>query len=149
MNHITTKPVNRRGMRGVTLLELMIVIGIVAILAGVGYPAYVGYTDRARRADGRNFLLDAAARQERYFFDNNRYTTTTGDLGYTSSPPQSPDGNYTLSIAVGGTGSIATSYALTAAPSFTERTIVCGNLTLDSRGQKGQAGGSAKDCWGR
>ena len=149
MNHITMKRVNRSRMRGFTLLELMIVIVIVAILAGVGYPAYVGYADRARRADGRSFLLDAAARQERYFFDNNRYTTTTGDLGYTSSPPSSPEGNYTLTVAVGATGSIATSYALTAAPTYTERATTCGNLTLDSRGAKGQAGGTSEICWGR
>lgn len=34
--------------QGFTLIELMIVVAIVAILAGVGMPAYQNYTDRAQ-----------------------------------------------------------------------------------------------------
>ena len=36
----------------------MIVLAIVDILAATGYPAYVDYAKRARRADGKAFLMD-------------------------------------------------------------------------------------------
>lgn len=43
---------NPRDQRGFTLIELMIVVGIVGILASIGIPAYQGYTIRAQVAEG-------------------------------------------------------------------------------------------------
>lgn len=138
-------------MRGVTLMELMIVLAIVGILAGIGYPAYVAYGDRARRADGRAALLDAAARMERYYFDRNQYTTALSNLGYASNSPESSEGNYVLSAAAGPTGSINTSFTLTATPNAgTWSDADCGNLTLDSRGDKDRTGAEpVENCWDR
>ena len=141
-----------RQQRGITLLELMIVLAIVGILAAVGYPAYVDYSDRARRADGRALLLDAAARMERYYFDKNRYSATLSDIGYAAGTVTSGEGYYTLGAAAGPTGSINTSYLLTATPNaaapFSDPD--CGNLTLDSRGTQDNTGpDDVEDCWGR
>ncbi len=143
--------VHRRTL-GMTLIELMIVLVIVGILAAVGYPAYVDYSNRARRQDGKTMLLDAAARQERFYFDNNQYTTTLTELGYGGGAVNSAEDNYVLSVAVGATGSINTSYALTATPNAGKPFVDpdCGNLTLDSRGTQTVSGtDSVDDCWGR
>ena len=137
---------------GFTLIELMIVLVIVGILAAIGYPAYVDYADRARRSDGKTLLMDAAARMERYYYDNNQYTQTLTNLGYAAGIVTSADGSYVLNNpAVGATGSINTSYSLTAqinpAQSFEDD---CGNLTLDNRGTEGVTGSeSVTECWGR
>lgn len=141
-----------RKVAGFTLIELMITLVIVGILAAIGYPAYVDYSTRARRSDGKTLLMDAAARMERYYYDNNQYTTTLTDLGYAAGTVTSADGSYVLNNpAVGATGSINTSYSLTAqinpAQSFDDD---CGNLTLDNRGTEGVTGSeSVTDCWGR
>ena len=142
---------SRKSVAGITLLELMIVMVIVGILAGIGYPAYVDYSNRARRSDGKTLLLDAAARMERYYYDNNQYSTTLTEIGYGAGTVTSAEGNYVLSAAAGSTGSINTSFALTAtinpAQTFDDD---CGNLTLDSRGTEGVTGSeSVNDCWGR
>ena len=123
----------RARQRGVTLLELMIVLVIVGILASVAFPAYRDYVDRAKRAEGKTLLSEIQARQERYYFDNNSYTTDATGLGYKDAKPLSSEGNYSLeSIAVGDTGKIATSYRLTINPKVSNKT--CNRLMLDSKG---------------
>lgn len=122
---------------GVTLMELMIVVAIVGILAGVAFPAYKAYVDRAKRTEGKAFLMEVAARQERYYFDNNSYASDAQDLGYSSSTPNSDEGHYALANPIddGDSGSITTSYLLkivTVAPWVDD---TCGTfLTLDSKG---------------
>jgi type IV pilus assembly protein PilE len=154
MNNLSSSLRSARGAAeaGVTLMELMIVLAIVGILAAVGYPAYVDYTDRARRADGRALLMDAAARQERYFFDNNQYANALTAIGYSNATVNSGEGAYTMGApAAGPTGSVATSFLLTATPTFSD--TECGNLTLDSRGTQGISASTDQTiiqrCWGR
>src|SRR5690606_11790491 len=65
-----------RGVRGFTLIELMIVVAIVAILAAIAYPSYINYIQRTRRADGHEMLMRMAAAQERYYTNYNHYAKT-------------------------------------------------------------------------
>lgn len=145
----------RHLMSGFTLVELMIVVVIVGILASVGYPAYVDYSTRARRSDGKALLMDAAARMERFYYDNNAYTTNLdAGLGYGSGTITSAENNYTLLAPAACTGgTIATCYVLTAQPNASKpfADADCGNLTLDSRGTRGRTGSqmTAEDCWGK
>ncbi|MBX3657891.1 MAG: prepilin-type N-terminal cleavage/methylation domain-containing protein [Ramlibacter sp.] len=62
---------------GFSLIELMIVVGIVAILAGVAYPAYVSQIAKGRRAECRSALFQSMQQQERYFTQFNTYTAFT------------------------------------------------------------------------
>lgn len=136
----------KRSALGFTLLELMIVLVVAAILVSIAIPSYNDYTERARRADGQALLLDAAARQERYFYSNNTYTTDLTLLGYAASPAVSEEGHYQVSAAAGPNG-IAAGYELTAAPQGPQASDDCGGLTLDSTGSKGH-NGSGSRCWG-
>ncbi len=65
--------ISRRPSAGVTLLELMIVIVIVALLATIAIPSYRNYVIRAQRTDATSGLLRLAAQQEKFYLQNNRY----------------------------------------------------------------------------
>ena len=62
-----------RAQNGVTLIELMVVAGIVALLAAIAYPSYDRYVVRSKRAVAQNALLQIADRQQQFFMDNKRY----------------------------------------------------------------------------
>jgi type IV pilus assembly protein PilE len=134
--------------RGFSLVELMSVVAVMAILAVIAYPAYQTHITKSRRADAKAVLLDASARMERFYFDQNTYTSDLTDLGYAADPASSPEQYWTLSAAAGPTGDIATSYALTATPAAGFSDAQCTTLTLNSRGQKGSTGSATTGtCW--
>lgn len=138
---------------GVTLVELMIAVAIVAILAAVVYPSYRDYIVRSNRAVGAATLLDVAARQEQFFANNAGYASTTAQLGFPAAYYVDRDGEqgtaasgiYLIGVA-NVTSAPALDYTLTATPqNFQTRDTDCGDLTLTDRGEKGDDGGLR--CW--
>lgn len=129
---------SHQSQKGFTLIEVMIVVVIIGILAAIAYPSYQEYVRRANRAEGQAFLQDIAAKQERYFSQNNKYITSATDIAKLGAVDTSETGKYKLTI------SNSNHYTLSAAPQFSDSK--CGTLTLNALGTKG-AGGSVKDCW--
>ncbi len=128
---------------GFTLIELMIVVVVMAILLAIAVPGYGRYAQRARRAEGRNFILDAAAAQERFYTTRNRYGTTAAELNIPSLT--NGRGTYQLALATGAGGQ---TFTITATPLGAQVTDPCGNLTYTSTGVRGQSGvPSNGDCW--
>src|SRR5437899_1251323 len=66
-------------MRGVTLIELMVVLAIVAILSSLAVGSYRRYVLRANRTDATSALLRTQVAEEKYFLHNNTYTTDVTD----------------------------------------------------------------------
>ncbi|MBT8038759.1 MAG: type IV pilin protein [Xanthomonadales bacterium] len=130
--------------RGLTLIELVIVLSVLSILLAIAYPTYVNQVTKARRADGKALLFDAAQRQQQFHTINHSFTSTIGEGGLEMSA-DSMEGYYTLSITA-----TATTYTLSAnrvAPQTSD--TKCGDLTLSHLGVKGISGGSltADACW--
>jgi type IV pilus assembly protein PilE len=128
----------RKLNRGITLIELMIVIVIVGILAAIAYPSYARYVEQARRADGKAALLDAAQRLERCYTQNNTYVGC-------NFAATSPDGFY----AIASTSQTATAFTLTATPQGQQAGDTrCGTYTLQSDGTRAASGSLGADrCW--
>ena len=123
---------------GFSLIELMIVVAIVGILAAIAYPSYQQYALETKRADAHAALLRIATVDEKFFSNNNTYTTSTTALGYAADPAISNDGFWAISITSAG----PTTFTLTAAPTGGHVDATCGGITLTSAGVRGPAG-----CW--
>jgi type IV pilus assembly protein PilA len=68
------------GEKGFTLIELMIVIGIIGILAAIAIPQYSSYRSRSYDAAAVEDLRNAETAQEIYFVNNLTYCANTSTL---------------------------------------------------------------------
>jgi len=85
-------------MRGVTLLELMIVVVIIGIMAAIAYPNYRDFAARAKRNEAKAILLEIAQNQERFYLQNSTYGTLS-QLGYAGDTITTDTGSYDVTIA--------------------------------------------------
>lgn len=146
---IEVKRIGRVVEGGFTLIELMIVLMVVAVLTAVAYPSYSEYVVRTKRAEGKAGLLDAAQSLERNFTNSNTYPSSLSAAGVrTHSGDSASKASYTFAIAAGATGTLASSYVLTATPANGQVDPKCGNLSIDQLGRKGVTGSlTVAECW--
>ncbi len=122
--------------RGVTLLELMVTLVVIALLASIAVPTYDNFVQRSRRSEAREALADFAARQEQFYLDNKTYATSVGDLGRDTT---TANGYYAVTIP----SASVTAYTLRATAKGTQtKDTSCTTLTLTSLNAK-----TPTDCW--
>lgn len=63
--------------RGLTLIELMIVLIVIAVLISLAYPSYVDYVRKARRGEAQQLLLNWSINQEIFRSNNTAYADDT------------------------------------------------------------------------
>jgi type IV pilus assembly protein PilE len=132
-----------RKMRGVTLLELMIVVVIIGVIVAFAYPNYRDFTDRAKRNEAKAILLEIAQNQERFYLQNNRYGSLA-ELGY-PNPLVTDSGAYAVTLPVPQDAN-----NFTARASYQLGGNEAGKcLTFDIDGRGTQTSGPLADCWTR
>jgi type IV pilus assembly protein PilE len=143
----------RRNVGGITLIELMIVVVVVAILGAIAIPSYRQYTMRAQRTEAKSALLQIATQQERWYLQNNVYTTNLANLGFPMGT--SENGVYTLTIT---SPDLFQGYTVTATPTAGGGTngvdmsddSECTSFSLTATGVRTAApgtNGSRDRCW--
>lgn len=133
--------------RGVTLIELMIVIVIVAILSAVAIPSYRKHVMRVSRTDAKRELLMLAGRLERCFTRTNNYTRLDDVPNPCLTLPYTvPEGTYRITAS----NYTANTFLLTATPQGKQANDNdCKAFTLDQLGVQSITGtGTAQGCWG-
>jgi len=121
---------------GFSLLELMIVVGIVAILASLAIAGYDYAMRKTRRAAAEGCLTEGAQRAERFYTTHMKYTGAP-------APSCSTDVSKYYAVRFAAGEPTDTTYVLEAVPQGPQRKDSCGTLTLNDRTQKTPA----TDCW--
>ena len=135
----------RKYARGVTLMELMIVVVVLAILATVAYPNYRDAAARAKRNEAKAALLMIATNQERFYLQNNTYTADMSALGFADAGANLTDSE-TYSVVVNAAD--ANNFTATATYQKADNEAgKCLTFQIDGRGQKASA--PLDDCWTR
>ena len=133
--------VHRPAQRGITLIELMVVVAIVAILGTVAVANYRSQALRANRAEGKTALLRIQAQQEKYYLSMNQYTNNLTQLNV---PGSTERGHYTVTVELRSEGQAYTARATAAGGQTADRE--CPVLSIDDTGLRQPATGTSR-CW--
>jgi type IV pilus assembly protein PilE len=125
---------------GFTMIEAMIVVGLLAIAASLAVPSYSAYVVRTHRTEAIETLLATAACQERLFIRNNAYDAD-------SCEGNSQNDYYTITVTTTNTDQ---NFVASAVPQGGQVDDNCGTLSITDIGVKtaaGQSGAFSKQCW--
>lgn len=140
----------------------VIVLGILAVLA---YASYTNQIMKAQRSVAKSALLDAATRQEQYFFSNRAYASSMTALNFPATgtstdayfgkdgTPLSTTAGAIYRVSVDTTScSTAPCFTLTASPvtGSSQEGDGCGKFTFTSTNKKdvsNSTGTLASACW--
>ena len=133
-------------MRGITLIELMIVVVIIGFMAVIAYPNYREFAARAKRNEAKAALLQIATNQERFYLQNNTYTCQMTRLGFPVDDDFITDsGTYRVNVDCPATADnfdAVAEYLPTDAEAGK-----CGTFRINGRNVKTSA--PLADCWTR
>jgi type IV pilus assembly protein PilE len=136
------KQMTRASSRGLTLVEVMVTVAIVAILASVALPAYTGYVTRSRVPAALDALNSVATRLEQRYQDTGNYANGSA-CGVTM-----PTVNFfTLTCALGSGGSANQSFTVTATGSGS---LSGYSYTINHQGVRATPShpkGAKTNCW--
>ncbi|OHC61511.1 MAG: hypothetical protein A2040_11845 [Rhodocyclales bacterium GWA2_65_19] len=126
--------------RGFSLIELMIVVAVIGILAGIAYPNYQEYILRSSRVAAQGELTELSGLQEKIYLNSNAFSasvttayngTAAGGLGRTTGLSQDSKYAFTVSPNVSGQ-----TYTLTATPVDASTLASIGAFSISSIGAR-------------
>ena len=140
----------RDKMKGMTLIELMIVIAVLGIIVAIGYPSYQDQVRKTRRAEGIGELLELADRMERHYADLGTYDQADGSDMTAAAIFRSTttNGYYTLSVDA-GTNNVSYTVRATPTSKGNQNKDKCNTFIINSLGNKSLSGNSIplEQCW--
>lgn len=120
-----------KSIAGMTLIELMVVVAILAVISAIAVPAYRGYISTSHRAECQTESAAIKLAEEEFFLQNGSYFPAAGTNVTNSAIPGASGGLYTAEAA----NLVNCSYSLTTpSPANGYRLIVTGTNALSTEG---------------
>ena len=91
-------PRSARAVRGLTLIEIMVVVALVGILASIALTSYQSQTRKTRRYAAQSCLMEQAQYMERYYTTANNPMSYTGAVLPEATCKTNLDSYYTFSL---------------------------------------------------
>ena len=152
---------SRDRLGGLTLIEVLVVISILSLLVAIALPSYTEHVARARRADARTQLLQAAQFMQRFYAANDDYQADrAGNAIRTQIPanllksPADSEAVYTLEIPVATLTRATFEIQMVPVPGGPMAADKCGTFALSSLGVRSVIVGAVQStsalrdsCW--
>lgn len=142
----------KSGQKGVTMIELLVVMVIVGILAAIAIPTYRAYVIRSNRSEAKTALLATAQNLERCYTNSTPYAYNSATCTAAVTLPLTiAGGNYVISA--GAVADAATMYTLVATPQGAQTADTqCASFSLTQAGIQtvtGTLSATPLECWRR
>lgn len=131
--------------RGMSLVELIVVLTIVGVLSVVAMPSYRGYMQRAQRTEAKDALMRLANNQERHYIQFATYTNDLAALGFDTAGT-TDGGLYNITVS----GADRQGFTATATPSAyggMASDVECASFTIDEAGVRSASPDPESRCW--
>jgi type IV pilus assembly protein PilE len=136
--------------RGVTLMEILVVLLVAGVIVALALPAYRQQMVRVNRSEATTALYEIAAAEERYYLRHGRYVE---DI---AAPPPRGLGlagragsrHYSMSVAVASDGQTFIASATPTRAGDQDGDGACLAFSLDHRGRRAVSGSRETTfCW--
>ena len=150
---------NIKKLAGLTLIELMITLAILAVISALAIPAYDRYTRKSVRAAAKTEIEKVRGLMDTYYINNKSCTSDLEDLGYTASPTYIDKTGTEVAAASGSrvykievkncdASTDPRAYDIEATPEMAQANDTeCTKFAVNHLGQKTATGSNASKCW--
>jgi type IV pilus assembly protein PilA len=119
-----------KSQSGFSLIELMVVVGIIGILASIAVPQFSKFQAKARQSEAKTSLAALYTAEKGFFSEYSGYFGAINLVGF------NPEGNQRYSVGFAAIGALPIGYALPAAPAPLPNTsnpnLACSNAGVAS-----------------
>lgn len=94
------KKINRYKVKGMTLIELLLVLALIGILLSMAVPKLMPLIGRTKSLEAQMQLKHVLNLEKNYFYINSKYSNSLEDLGFEQSKLVTEEGkaNYKIEI---------------------------------------------------